>query len=444
MIPIWAFLPFGALIGALETPVLPPDLWKKELQASSETYLTAYRDEVPDTNRVLGTERFALDSNFKHGRDWRIKVHPLLQADPFNYSATERYWAEIPEAYVQLQDNGWRIQAGYNTFNWGVTDVYNPLDVLNARRLQDPLRQDKLGAPSLSVKKDVDNVSFEAVYIPLQRKSILPGEQSRWLPRQVFTTTAIGNGTDTAILNLPPHLQYHFDPDRERDSALSNNYAARVQVTGIAQGLDASFQYFEGAATSPAVDLTVSGTVVSLQPQLVIDADPRIALIPVYYRQREYGGSLVYAAGGMIFRFEGSATRLISRGSDLLGNAEEFVLAVERPFPIGGQDLTVILQGSYANRSMPLTNTATAFNRIFDRTALVALRYSFSEKMSVLVSALWDVRFHEEFAHLEGTYRLTDTWKLGLSFDGLWGDIQTPLGGFNNNDRAVMSLKADF
>ena len=377
----WLFLGFAGLIGLSEVSLKNSEIWKSSTHGVAALDSIYYPQPVGPTNQLLEIGRLSFDSTVKHGKEFRIKFTPTFQADPLNYSASERYWSELPESYLQFQSSGFNIQAGYNTFTWGVTDGYNPLDVVSARRYQDPLRQEKLGAPSLSVKKDLENVSFEAIYIPLQRKSILPGDHSRWLPRQVLTTTSIGNGTQTATLNLPPQLDYQYREEQVRDHALENNFGLRMQVAGLFEGLDVSLQGFEGAANTPAVDIGASGSLVQFQPRLIIRADPQVYLTPVYYRQRVYGASLVYAFSGMIFKSEFAITRLISRGQDLLGNAEEFIAGFERPIPVWGHDLTLVVQGTVVKHSVPVTNAATSLNRIFDQAFLGGLRYPLTDAL---------------------------------------------------------------
>ena len=442
--PAWLFLGFAGLIGFSELTVKEGEQWKHSLHGEAKLDSTYYFEPLGPTNQLLETGRLSFDSSFKRGKEWKIQFAPLFQADPLNDSPNERYWAELPEAYLQYQDNGFRIQAGYNTFSWGVSDGYNPLDVVSARRYQDPLNQEKLGAPSLSMKKDFDNVSFELIYIPVQRKSILPGVNSRWLPREVLTTTSIGNGTQSATLNLPPQLAYQYREDQVRDRALNNNYGVRMQVNGLAEGLDVSIEGFEGAATTPAVDVGASGTLTQIQPNFIIQADPEITLTPVYYRQRVYGATFVYAAFGTIFKFETAFTRLVSSGADLLGNSEAFILGVERPLPIGTRDLTLVLQATHVNHSSPLTNSATSLDRIFDRALLLGMRYPASEKLTLLATGLWDLQFHEELGHLEASYHLTDAWTTALAGDALFGPKDTPLGSYHRNERLMLSFKNSF
>jgi hypothetical protein len=420
------------------------DEWKSTLHGDVEFDSTNYAQSIAPTNQFLESTNGALDESIRYGKNFRIKLDPVAQADPLNHSDSERYWFDLPQGYAQYQSSGWTFQGGYNTYTWGVTDGYNPLDVVSARRYEDPLNAQKLGAFSTSIKKDWGSFSIEGIYIPHQRSSVLPGNNSRWLPREVFTTTSVSNGTQSATLNLPPDVDYSFSPQAERDGALENNFGFRAQFSGLVSGLDASLEAFEGAGATPAIDVTASGNVTQLQPSVVIQADPNIALTPVYYRQRMYGGSLVYANFGMIFRTEVAITRLISTGIDLPGNSEEYILGIERAITIADKDLTVLLQGTHARHDQALTDSTVSLYRIFDRAVILGLRYAFSEKLTVLGSGLLDTESHGSLTHLEASYALTDDWKLGLAGDILQGANYTPIGTYHENDRLIASAKYSF
>lgn len=416
---------------------------KVDPHAEIELDSTGYFTPVAPTNQFLETGQLSLPTTIRY-KDLKLRFSPTGQADPLNNSTTERYWAEVPEGFAQYEDNGWTMKLGYNVYTWGVTDGFNPLDVVSARRYQDPLRPQKLGAPGVTLKKDIDKFSFEGVYIPWQRQTILPGNDSRWLPRQTVRNQSISFAGETGTISVPANLNYSFQNPTEKNDALENNYGFRIQGQGLVEGLDASAEYFEGASPVPAVIATVNVISQQLFPTYILFVDPNISLQAEYYRQRVYGGSLVYANFGSIFRAEAAITRLISAGQELPGDSEAYVAGVEHPFPLGPDALTLLVQGTYQRQSVAIQNATTDLSRVFDRAGMVALRYTFTEKLTGLASALFDVESHGEYAHAEGSYALTDSVKLGLAGDELWGAVTTPLGTYNNNARVIASVRTSF
>ena len=73
-----------------------------------------------------------------------------------------------------------------------------------------------------------------------------------------------------------------------------------------------------------------------------------------------------------------------------------------------------------------------------------ALRWAPDETWTVLASYLNDTKFKGDLWHGEATYKITDGWRAKLSADLLDGGTETPLGTYKRNDRATVSVLAQF
>jgi len=171
----------------------------------------------PENNRARAVATLRIPATIRNGRAIRFRFLPLVQSDHLSPSKKERFFWDAQEAYLQLQCLPWTIQAGFNVQSWGDTDVFNPLDVVNARRYYDPFRSEKLGAAGLLLKREWELFFAEAIYIPRQRETLLPGDNSRWLPRDVYKSRSfegvpIGGGqTLSGVVNLPTNMRYHYN-----------------------------------------------------------------------------------------------------------------------------------------------------------------------------------------------------------------------------------------
>jgi len=368
----------------------------------------------------------------------KFKFTPEAQWDPSNPSVREKSYWDVTEGYAQAQFRPVTLQAGMNVFTWGATDIANPLDIVSPRRFFDPLNSPKLGTPSLALKVDGSPISFEALYIPVQRKSILPGEQSRWLPRQMIRNRSVSTDDGPASILLPDPIVYSYADDQDIQAALKNNYGARL--LGQFHGLDVSLVAFDGAAVAPATDLSLSGSIVSLKPQLVIQADSGVKITPVYFRHRVYGASVVYTLGEFILRAEGSYDLPLTSRADLPATTTSGVFEVEKSLSIGKDTITLIGELTYSHQDAAADNFSTSLSRIFDRAIILAVRYSPTEQISLLASLLHDTEFHGEFAHFEGSYAIRDWVKATLSADILGGETGTPIGTYADNDRVTAGL----
>src|SRR5690606_3176094 len=131
--------------------------------------------------------------------------------------------------------------------NWGVVDVSSPSDVINSSVIFHPMRTLKRGAPAVQTIFNTDSFGFHAIYIPIRQRSLLPSEDSRWLPRTVLIDPQFG-GVRAVI---PKFMEYEIDPHQTLDHALEHNYGAKISTHLGSWDLQAF--HVNGAATSPKV-----------------------------------------------------------------------------------------------------------------------------------------------------------------------------------------------
>lgn len=370
---------------------------------------------------------------------FRVKFTPYFQWDPMNPSQKEKNYWDVQEGYVQYQKLPWTLQAGLNTVQWGDTDVFNPLDVVNPRRYSDPFRSEKISSPIVLVKKDFENFFIEGIYIPVQRKTVLPGTNSRWLPRDFFTSRSFSALGANGKITLPSNLRYSYSASRELNNALSNNYGLRIKFR--LSGFDWTLAGFEGAATSPTINLyPVTLTFLNLSPP-VLQAAPDVGLRPTFYRIRMGGTSFAWVLGPMILKGASAYTEALKWDSSLPQRTIENVLGIERS--IG--DFTLLLQGTYIDRGTASDDTnSVSLARMFDGAAMLGARWGVNERFTILGSYLRDTKFKGDLIHGEVSYKLQDGITSKLSGDSIAGNKETPLGSFARNDRATFSLTAQW
>jgi hypothetical protein len=398
----------------------------------------------PDSEQYRGVAQAKFPTTLRRGRSFRIRALPLVQWDPQSPSSKERFYWDFPEAFLQYQNLPWTIQLGLNVHTWGDTDVFNPLDVVNPRRYWDPFQSEKIGTPALSVKRDFGDLFLEALYIPQQRKSLVPGEKSRWLPRDIYRVrTFAGFGTPTRLI-LPANLNYSYTDDVEVDKALSNNFALRAKFR--LPNFDGTLMTYRGASPSPDVrPRFVSGSVVSIAGgETTFQADPNFVLQRAYYPVQVSGLSFTWATLGILVKGAGAYTQVRNQRFDLPARVWESVLGLEKSLSLGSGSLTLLAQGTSVNRGDALDSNSVSLARMFDRSAMGALRWSPSERWTVTASLLRDLKFKGSLWHFEAGWKFTDGWRADISGDFLSGRPETPLGTYARNDRVTASLGWQF
>jgi len=400
----------------------------------------------PDSRNIRGIGTVKIPASLRYNRSLRLRVQPLVQWDPDNPSKNERYYQDLQEGYLQLQSLPWTLQAGYNTQTWGDTDVFNPLDVVNARRFFDPFRSEKMGAATLLAKYEWEKVFLEALWIPEQRKTLVPGSNSRWLPRDVYKSRSFQESTTVGELILPNDLTYDYQAAIEQDRALSHNFGARAKFRF--PGFDCTIAGFEGASTAPAVNIRfVSYTIDPIKPgdttiRAHVDPGTGLTLRAIYYKTRMVGTSFVWVAGGFLIKGAAAYTKVISRlpASLLPRDSQENVLGLERTFSVGSGTLTALAQGTYIQHKERMDSNSISLSRMFDKAAMAGIRWAPTEKFTVQASFLYDLLYTGHFEHLDLGYKIADGWNAKLAGDLLGGKTGTPLGTYDRNDRLTISL----
>ena len=103
------------------------------------------------------------------------------------------------EAFVTWDLGDHELRAGQLVENWGIADTFNPIDVLNRRDLaEDPLDPVRLGELGLRYRwflnggETVGEPVLSLYAMPLFRRALFPGDDSRWSfnPRTPAAPTA--------------------------------------------------------------------------------------------------------------------------------------------------------------------------------------------------------------------------------------------------------------
>ncbi|MGZ3693294.1 MAG: hypothetical protein ACXWQO_03760 [Bdellovibrionota bacterium] len=423
--------------------------WKYSLNGETELTGLHWQNSVgPDTKKNRGIINQKLPMAVKYGRQWRFRLLPIAQYDPSNVSKSERFFWDVQEGYLQFQSLPWTFQVGMNVFSWGDTDVFNPLDVVNQRRYFDPMQSEKLGAPTVLVKREFEKFFIEALYIPKQRKTLLPGEKSRWLPRDVYNSRSFSVLGYHAILNLPASgVNYRYQAPEERDNALDNNFGTRIKFRF--PGFDWTLAGFQGTAPTPAVKPTEVGLLTVQQILSPTDAifnmeEPNLTLKAVYYKARMLGTSGTLVAGDFLIKGASAYNAPVKPASDLPAKSLDNALGIERTFSVGKGTLTAIIQGTYVKRGDRVDTNSVSLARMFDRAGMAAFRWSPTESIAVLGSYLRDTRYKGTLVHSEASYKIADGWRGKVSADFLSGPTETPIGTYARNDRVTLSLNSQW
>jgi hypothetical protein len=428
----------GLLLGLLTARPAHAAPWKPKLENRLTLLPSYYFEDVGQGTTQWAsviTEESAF--SFRPARDLKVRLAPWFYGDPSSTSQRERFIADVNEANIDWRFGDWQARAGINSVAWGVTDVFNPLDVVSARRYTDPLNSEKRGVPSFDLSWEREGWRAEAIYVPFQQESILPGENSRWLPRDISFSRTSPDFRAT----IAPQFKYAWADKVEFDDALKNNYGFRLERHG--SGLDLTAIFFQGAPTAPAIFTPViNGYTDPTNIKNFYATD--ITLQPRYYLRRTVGIGAVWTLETMIVRFAAANSDRISVGQALPGWAQSAVLGIEKNFPIATSTLTMVVQGTWGQHEDQADNSITSLDRIFDKSGMLALRLATDGNWAWNVATLYDGAYAGWYGLAKTERKISDGFTASLQGDYLDGPAGTPLGTYRRNKRLTLGLAVFF
>lgn len=377
-------------------------------------------------------------ADLKYKDSWRVLLHPYFLFNPQSTSDTEKFFIDPQDCSVKFIKNEFSLKIGYNIISWGVTDGYNPVDIINKKQLFNPLNSKKIGTLSILISETLPFFEYDLIYIPNSETSVLPGQNSRWLPREIFIPQVPNNDLE---LILPSNLRYHYGSRTSLNDALKDNFALRLQKnTSLG---DLSLSAYDGAATVPIIEPVVSGTIIQVAPKTVITVDPNVVLNLKDYRIREVGFSIVAHPGTFLIKYATSYLQSVGNYANLPGWTHENILALEKHFNFMQGHLTAILQHSFLLTDKQNDSNISLLG-IFHDAWMIGGRVDWHDIWNSNFLLLFDNIHSSHLEEFSISRRLFDTWSLNFTATFISGSNHDPLGIFNKNQSTKLSLSRSF
>lgn len=362
----------------------------------------------------------------------RIKFKALLGYDASFAESKDRTIA-IPEEFffeTRRGRNNWIL--GVNTFNWGVTDIINPLDVLNTRSYRNLLAPTKIGSPAISWNYARDSWSLEMAYIPVQIDPQLPGYGTRFFP-QGESLVKFASEDQTAQIIPPANegLRYHLKDRELYDEPFKNNFGLKLRA-GFGK-LETHWVGFEGHPGLPNFEpRPFLDSPISLNPD-IFPLLPDFDIVPQYQRIRMGGLGLVYSADSWIFKlahaqvWKTKTNYQTSNPTEPLRVAQPktTVVAIEKPVAVGSLENTLLLQVTAQSDPEQEKESALSTRPIYDGSFIVGLRTASSLDWSTTFGILTNPTAKVNLLTYDFLYRWNDRVQLQLNGQHLAGEPGT-------------------
>jgi hypothetical protein len=328
----------------------------------------------------------------------RASLIPYLRWDSVD---AERSLADLREAYVAWEGDGWEFLAGANTVFWGVTESVHLVDIVNQIDAAGDIDGElKLGQPMLNLELQRDWGLFSAYLLPYFRERTFPGSDGRLrTPLPVDTNQAVFESGDD---------ESHVD------------VALR-------------YSHYLGA-----FDFGVSAFIgTSREPRLLPDQAGR-SLTPYYDLIEQAGLDLQYTGDAWLWKLESIVRRGYSHTFAAAVAGFEYTL-----YQVAGSaaDVGILLEYQYDGR-----NELEPFT-IADNDVFVATRFALNDVQdtAILAGVAWDTKSGETFLNIEAERRFGQNYLVELRIRAFSsGDPGEPVYAIRSDDYVQLRLERFF
>ncbi len=359
---------------------------------------------------------------------------------------------DVTKAYVAGEIGKVRWLLGSDVVFWGVTESYNPVNIINQRgSFADVANDDRLGQPMLKLSFDTATLGTFSAMALLD-----------------FREQTYGEAPERFRLNATPDASRTiFESDNRIDLALRNTNTISLANGSLDYGIslfsgrDRSPVYLPGCSlrketvsesTCAAVNAEVQAAYEGLKlsdgnnyirqvfdasntgTQNFLLAGDSVGAVPYYQDMQQIGLELAYATGDWQLKFEG-AQRFTERDNYFSG-----VVGAEYSFgSLFGLDgsLSAAAEYIYDDRSVfqPVT--------FLDDDVFAALRYDFDNvaDTQITLSGLYDVNTDGKLVNLKISTRLSGNARIEFSSTFIESDdLNDPLSSLDEDDFFEVNL----
>lgn len=409
-----------------------------KLESLTEYFPTNLRGPTSMVTPRLGLE---LDQDGKMNRHFRYSFKGTFQSNLASKYQPENYFADLYEAYVEWKPTRkFKTLIGWNTVNWGVLDIYSPMDVVNQHTYFDPLNTQKRGAPMVNLQWKPHGWEMSAIYIPFQAKAIFPADDSRWLPRSSLSNVNFNFNGEQGMAQMPPSATYDIRNPVTLNSALNNNFG--FNIVKHWDWLDLHALYFNGAASTPSFLLDITNAPVTGLSPLTVQLQNPVVLYPLFYRTQTSAFGFSATLGDVILRGESSYTSTVTPPSpySVMPWTWQSGIGLEKNWEIGPYTVTQIVHYYYGKYPTQSDNLPSSGYRLFDNSGMIGFRWAITDEKFFYGSILYNINQQGFFWIAGYQQKLTDS----LQWDISWRDISAAKDGllktYDKNDHAVMDL----
>ncbi len=399
-----------------------------------------YNSQVEPIDHLQDTLSLEIESKNKLTDSLRLLIEPRLVISTLRDQVDAPLDYNTRDTLLDFKLGDEHLQIGTFIKQWEGPDGFNPMDITTVKDYRDPFATESLASAGINFFGGEKKFTYDALFVPWQTPTRLPGDQSRWLPRK--TPFPLVSGQNTLLVPQQPVLD--VQSHQFVNDALRNNFGARIGFHGDAW--DLSLAGYQGAAQLPIFKVHIVGDLVTTQPDgtNVIQIRNPIQLQPLEYLRRSFAAGYVSTLSDTwVFRAAGRYDQPVGNDPLLPGPSDQFVGGFEKTFTINEQTVMFSLQYAYAK----ILDSPTGVLNItdpFQNAILYGMRFPVREDFVLYYMGIWSHQIGATYNRLKLEKKLAEAVTLELGFDLIRGPSDNLLGIWSDECRASLGLLYQF
>lgn len=393
-------------------------------------------------DNLYDSDNVTLDAHLRYEHNWQLAQNSSLLVKPrlafdkgnlFNDTATlhekdrSRSKLALEEFVFTQYINNLELNVGKQVFSWGLADMVNPSDHLNAVDTLDPLDNRKLGQWSASLLYLGTSSNLSLIYIPRRSPSRLPQQDNRW-----FRSTEAIQLAAAAQLGFTPEINVARQIDHHNASM-----GAQLVSASWLPGWDLELSYLHSQDATGVYLPGLSGTQLDLV-RVFPDFNEASLGLSTAVGEYTFHGITSYRNTQDNAQDDDYLTLLVGArrtfyAPEMLQDLEEITLAVEY----------VKEKISHA-RDPDSAYVSSGFGRTLINSLLINLELKFSEDTLLKFGLVQNFDQQDSYVSMEFSHQVVDDFEISLGLDLLNGTADSLFGQWTNNDRIFLNTRYHF
>ncbi len=388
-----------------------------------------------ETTPVSPSEKGGLTANLalenKINSQVRFKSDTWMRSDFFARDARENFQFIPKNFYLQHKTKSLTTKVGFQTLQLDGPDLMNPADVIHGKNWVDPTSPVSMSSAGLSFSQEKSDWNWEVFYVPRQTPAVLPGAHSPWLPRK----NRLPIESEDTEIRIPDNVEYQYLGAKTLNHALNHNITMKLQKK--TDSFEGQFVYYNGLSHSPYLLTRVTGTLLSVNPDIIAVTSP-VKLIPLYYRHHAVAGTFNIPMGS--WAIHGGMNWLKPQGSDerIPDETTLGVIGIEKSFETDLGMITGIVD--YVRQKRQDADQISFLRSIMEEAVTGGVRIPLGEETQIFAGGLYDLVGKSSLYKASVSHRMTSSLSVEAQGQMLQGPSKTLIGLYQNYDSYQLKL----